>query len=133
MTEWSSAIVSGRKVIGSGSLTTAELTNPTRRLSVNTFNLYFPDVTAGRQRSLLFPVRAGPACGPRSKQRERVSTAQRTILCRSELPAHDVMNRFNAPRPFLLLPCVPILRYCARFRDELHSGRVTCVCVHACV
>ncbi|GBP64186.1 hypothetical protein EVAR_35575_1 [Eumeta japonica] len=33
-------------------------------------------------------------------------------LCRSELPANDVMRKFNTPRPFLLLPHVPTLRHC---------------------
>ncbi|GBP06258.1 hypothetical protein EVAR_3599_1 [Eumeta japonica] len=40
---------------------------------------------------------------------------QRTKLCRSELPANDALHRFNAPRPFLLIPGVPILCYCDAF------------------
>ncbi|GBP72126.1 hypothetical protein EVAR_49309_1 [Eumeta japonica] len=35
----------------------------------------------------------------------------RTKLCRSELPANDVMRRFNAPRPYLLLRRFPILHH----------------------
>ncbi|GBP08836.1 hypothetical protein EVAR_78239_1 [Eumeta japonica] len=31
------------------------------------------------------------------------------------MPANDAMRRFSAPRPFLLLPCVPILRHCDAF------------------
>ncbi|GBP89516.1 Tigger transposable element-derived protein 4 [Eumeta japonica] len=48
-------------------------------------------------------------------------TVQRTKLCCSEVSANDIMHRFNAPRPFLLLCRVPILR----FRDKLHSDRVS--------
>ncbi|GBP15964.1 hypothetical protein EVAR_12546_1 [Eumeta japonica] len=40
---------------------------------------------------------------------------QHTKLCRSELPANDEMRRYNAPRPFLLLPRVLILRHCDAF------------------
>ncbi|GBP44260.1 hypothetical protein EVAR_22144_1 [Eumeta japonica] len=36
-------------------------------------------------------------------------------LRHSELPANDVMPRFDTPRSFLLLPCVPILRHCGAF------------------
>ncbi|GBP26619.1 Semaphorin-5A [Eumeta japonica] len=38
-----------------------------------------------------------------------------TKLCRAELPAYDVMRRFNASRPFLLLPRMLILRRCDAF------------------
>ncbi|GBP81060.1 hypothetical protein EVAR_62100_1 [Eumeta japonica] len=37
---------------------------------------------------------------------------QRAKLCRSELPANDAMRRFNAPRPFLLLPRVLVSGHC---------------------
>ncbi|GBP19663.1 hypothetical protein EVAR_75635_1 [Eumeta japonica] len=40
------------------------------------------------------------------------SGVQRTKLCHSDLLANDAMHRFSAPRPFLLLLCVPILRHC---------------------
>ncbi|GBP34653.1 hypothetical protein EVAR_19044_1 [Eumeta japonica] len=43
------------------------------------------------------------------------STVQRTKVCRSELPANDVMCRFNTPRSFLLLSRVSILRHCYIF------------------
>ncbi|GBP34073.1 hypothetical protein EVAR_94086_1 [Eumeta japonica] len=45
----------------------------------------------------------------------RTCTVQRMELCRSELSANDVMQRFNDPRPFLLLPRVPISRHCDAF------------------
>ncbi|GBP16699.1 hypothetical protein EVAR_13323_1 [Eumeta japonica] len=36
-------------------------------------------------------------------------------FCRSELPAIDVLHRYNALRPYLLLPRFPILRLCDAF------------------
>ncbi|GBP55259.1 hypothetical protein EVAR_24455_1 [Eumeta japonica] len=36
-------------------------------------------------------------------------------LCRSELPANDVMRRFNTPPTFLLLTLVPISHHCDPF------------------
>ncbi|GBP87921.1 hypothetical protein EVAR_100216_1 [Eumeta japonica] len=44
-----------------------------------------------------------------------ISTEQGTKLCRSELPANDIMRSFNTPRPFLLRLRVPILRHCVAF------------------
>ncbi|GBP41203.1 hypothetical protein EVAR_30641_1 [Eumeta japonica] len=37
------------------------------------------------------------------------------LTCRSELPANDVMRRFDIPQTFLLLPGVSILRHCNVF------------------
>ncbi|GBP35673.1 hypothetical protein EVAR_74998_1 [Eumeta japonica] len=44
-----------------------------------------------------------------------IKLLQRTKLCCSELPANDVMRRFKAPQPFLLLLRVPILCLCHAF------------------
>ncbi|GBP33134.1 hypothetical protein EVAR_18615_1 [Eumeta japonica] len=60
-------------------------------------------------------------------------TAQRTKLCRSELPMNDVLRRHNSPRPFLLLPRFSILRHCDAFvtnftAAEFHPMCCTCRC-----
>ncbi|GBP15425.1 hypothetical protein EVAR_80595_1 [Eumeta japonica] len=44
-----------------------------------------------------------------------LSAVQRTKICRSDLPAIDVIRRLKTFRTFLLLPCVPILRHCDAF------------------
>ncbi|GBP73745.1 hypothetical protein EVAR_46885_1 [Eumeta japonica] len=44
-----------------------------------------------------------------------VRTVQRTKYCRSELPANEPMRGLNAPRAFVFLPRVPILRHCDAF------------------
>ncbi|GBP11923.1 hypothetical protein EVAR_74550_1 [Eumeta japonica] len=51
----------------------------------------------------------------------RSYTYERMNLCSSELPENDVMRRFSAPGPFLLLR-VPVLRHCDAFH-ELHKWR----------
>ncbi|GBP97755.1 hypothetical protein EVAR_91980_1 [Eumeta japonica] len=59
-----------------------------------------------------------PRRAPASKSASRspiLLAVRRTKLCRSELPADNAMRRFNAPQPFLLLPRVPILRFCDAF------------------
>ncbi|GBP39092.1 hypothetical protein EVAR_27452_1 [Eumeta japonica] len=38
-------------------------------------------------------------------------TVRSTKLYRSELATNDVIRTFNTPRPFLLLPRVPVLRH----------------------
>ncbi|GBP39247.1 Solute carrier family 25 member 44 [Eumeta japonica] len=40
----------------------------------------------------------------------RPRVLQRTKLCRYELTAYDAVRKFNAPRPFLLFPRVPVSR-----------------------
>ncbi|GBP68835.1 Phenoloxidase-activating factor 2 [Eumeta japonica] len=47
--------------------------------------------------------------------RYRRNSSKFIELCRSELFVNDAMRRFNAPRPFLLLPRVPILCHCDVF------------------
>ncbi|GBP88124.1 hypothetical protein EVAR_63932_1 [Eumeta japonica] len=49
------------------------------------------------------------------RARKDLFTVQRTKLCRSELPANDIIRSFNTPRPFLLLSRVPILVHCGVF------------------
>ncbi|GBP22478.1 hypothetical protein EVAR_78655_1 [Eumeta japonica] len=56
-------------------------------------------------------------------------TVQRMKLCSSQLPANDAMRSFNAPRPYLLLPRVPILRHCNAFVDNF-TAAVSCVLVY---
>ncbi|GBP35808.1 hypothetical protein EVAR_20664_1 [Eumeta japonica] len=50
-------------------------------------------------------------------------TVRRTKLCRSELPANDVMRRFNAPQPSLLLPRVPIYHHCDDLMTNFTAAR----------
>ncbi|GBP63637.1 hypothetical protein EVAR_47975_1, partial [Eumeta japonica] len=45
----------------------------------------------------------------------QIHIVQRTKLYRSELPANDVLRKYNAPQTFLLLLRVPNLRYCDAF------------------
>ncbi|GBP15634.1 hypothetical protein EVAR_5327_1 [Eumeta japonica] len=57
-------------------------------------------------------------------------TIQRTRLCRSEsralycigCGAYDAMRKYNAPRPFLLLPQGPILRHCDVFATNFTAA-----------
>ncbi|GBP27742.1 hypothetical protein EVAR_82791_1 [Eumeta japonica] len=42
-------------------------------------------------------------------------TILHTILCRSELAANDILRRYYAPQPFLILRLVPILCQCDAF------------------
>ncbi|GBP48408.1 hypothetical protein EVAR_36842_1 [Eumeta japonica] len=51
--------------------------------------------------------------------------AQRRKLCRSELPANDVMSRFNAPRPFLLLLLVSISRHHDAFVSNFTTAKAS--------
>ncbi|GBP19362.1 hypothetical protein EVAR_12403_1 [Eumeta japonica] len=44
-----------------------------------------------------------------------LAIVQRTKLCRSELPANDVMRSFNASRPSFLLPRLAIFHHCDAF------------------
>ncbi|GBO98402.1 hypothetical protein EVAR_53_1 [Eumeta japonica] len=54
-------------------------------------------------------------CGSPEAERVKILYVQRTKLCCSELSANDILRRYYAPRPFLLLRRVPILRHCDAF------------------
>ncbi|GBP28717.1 hypothetical protein EVAR_19758_1 [Eumeta japonica] len=61
------------------------------------------------------------------------NTVRRTELCRSELPASDAMRRFNVgERSFLSSSFAPRSHFTPlrRFRDYLHSGRVSRVILY---
>ncbi|GBP38739.1 hypothetical protein EVAR_22388_1 [Eumeta japonica] len=78
--------------------------------------------------------------GPRILTDCRIVTersVQRTKLCRSELAANYILRRYHAPRFFLLLRHVPILRHCdafvttftaAKFHALYSTGRRTKLC-----
>ncbi|GBP75663.1 hypothetical protein EVAR_55877_1 [Eumeta japonica] len=48
-----------------------------------------------------------------------------TFLWRTVVPlvANDILRRFYAPRPFLLLRCVPILYYCDAFVTNFTAAK----------
>ncbi|GBP12639.1 hypothetical protein EVAR_71962_1 [Eumeta japonica] len=54
-------------------------------------------------------------------------TVQRTTLCRSKFPANGEMRRFIVPQSYLLLPRVPILRYCDAFVTNFTAAENSCV------
>ncbi|GBP36251.1 hypothetical protein EVAR_85499_1 [Eumeta japonica] len=57
---------------------------------------------------------------------------QRMKICPSEFAANDILREYYTHRPFLLLLRVPIcvITPLRRFRDELHSGKVSCVVLY---
>ncbi|GBP97877.1 hypothetical protein EVAR_70167_1 [Eumeta japonica] len=57
-----------------------------------------------------------------SNWRFRSCTLECTKFCRSELPANDVMRRFDTPRPFLCLRCVTILRHWNAFMTNFTAS-----------
>ncbi|GBP88034.1 hypothetical protein EVAR_61869_1 [Eumeta japonica] len=76
----------------------------------NAFNKYHPDHFLCKCKDPFIVLYVEPPMDP-----SFTFTVQCTKLCRSELPANDVMRSVSAPRPFLLLPRVLILRHCDAF------------------